>query len=391
MKVPKSFLDSEETVELLKQLVRINSVNPSLAPGGAGEADIAEYVSGFMKEIGLEVDIDEVKPGRVNVTGTLKGIGGGPTLMLNGHTDTVGIDHMEIEPLDPYVKDGKLYGRGSYDMKCGLASILASSKAVVESGMRLRGDLVIAGVCDEEYASIGAESLIDKVRVDAAIVTEPTELQIMVAHKGFAWIDVDASGVAAHGSQPEAGVDAITKMGRVLVRLEELQTRLERKSHRFVGSPSVHASIIQGGRELSTYPDHCRLQIERRTVPSETRSELEIEMNSLLSAVKKEDPKFSATYNIFFLRDPMEIPTDALICKVLQKCVREVMEREPGFVGGSGWGDTQIFWSRGVPAVNFGPTGAGAHSAVEYVEVESVLTSARILELAAIDFCGRAE
>jgi acetylornithine deacetylase len=389
MKRPKSFVDSDETVELLKQLVRINSVNPSLAPGGPGEAEIAEYVSGFMREIGLEVETEEVKPGRVNVTGTLKGNGGGPTLMLNGHTDTVSIDHMEIEPLNPSVRDGKLYGRGSYDMKCGLAAILASSKAIVESGMRLRGDLVIAGVCDEEYASIGAESLIEKMKVDAAIVTEPTELQIMVAHKGFAWIDVDVSGVAAHGSQPEAGVDAITKMGHVLVRLEELQTRLERKRHRFVGSPSVHASIIQGGHELSTYPDHCRLQIERRTIPGETRSELETEMSSLLSAVKKEDPKFNATHNIFFLRDPMEIPTDALICRVLRKCVSDVIGKKPGFVGGSGWGDTQIFWSRGVPAVNFGPTGAGAHSAVEYVEVESVMTSARILELAAIDFCGK--
>jgi len=380
---------ASETIDLLKGLVRINSVNPSLVPGAPGESEIAEYVGEFMRNIGMETRVEEVEPRRPNAIGVLRGIGGGPTLMLNGHTDTVGVDYMEIDPLDPVVKEGRMYSRGAIDMKGGLAAILAATKAVVDSGVELRGDLVVAAVCDEEYASIGTERVVEQFRADAAIVGEPTELNILVAHKGFAWIDVETWGVAAHGSAWQVGVDAIAKMGKVQVGLERLQEEaLMGRRHALVGPPSVHSSTIQGGRELSTYPDHCKLQVERRLIPGENREEVDEEMRGLLLSIHELDPKFDGSHEITFFRGPMEVSPDEEICRLLSDSAEEVTRERPVFVGGSGWLDTQIIWGRGTPAVAFGPVGSGAHSAVEYVEVESVVKAARILERVVHRFCG---
>jgi acetylornithine deacetylase len=385
----RSQVDATETLRILRNLVKINSVNPSLVPGAPGEAEIAEYIGNYMRSLGLVTRIEEVKPGRVNAVGTIKGTGEGPSLMLNGHTDTVGFDYMEIDPLDPVVKEGKMYGRGTNDMKSGLAAILSTTKAVINSGVRLKGDLVVAAVCDEEYASIGTERLVENVYVDAAIVCEPTELQILVAHKGFAWIDIETWGVAAHGSAWQIGVDAIAKMGKVQVGLENLQEEsLMKRSHRLVGPPSVHSAIIEGGRELSTYPDRCKLQVERRLIPGETKSDVEVELDNLLSSIGDIDPKFEGGYEITFFRGPLEVATDTEICRVLIESSKEVRGETPHFIGGSGWMDTQVIAKTGAPAVAFGPVGSGAHAAVEYVEVDSVVDTAKVLENVVHRFCG---
>jgi acetylornithine deacetylase len=229
----------------------------------------------------------------------------------------------------------------------------------------------------------------NQVKADAAIVGEPTELQILVAHKGFAWIDVETRGRAAHGSAWELGVDAIAKMGKVQVGLERLQDEsLMKRRHRLVGPPSIHASIIQGGRELSTYPDKCRLQVERRLIPGEARDDVETEMTALLASIASLDPDFASSYEITFYRGPMEVPQDEEICKVLESSIREVTGEKPLFVGGSGWLDTQLIWEGGTPAIAFGPTGGGAHAATEYVELDSVIKSAKVVESAILHFCG---
>lgn len=389
METNETHVDGSWTVEFLKRLVRINSVNPTLVKGAPGEVEIAECVADTMREIGLETRLEEVEPGRPNAVGVLKGSSGGPTLMLNGHLDTVGIEYMEIDPLDPVVKDGRLYGRGANDMKGGLAAILAAAKAVADSGVQLRGDLLVAAVCDEEYASIGTERLAEEVKVDAAIFGEPSRLQVVVAHKGFVWMDVETLGVAAHGSRPEVGVDAIAKMGKVLVGIERLQEEvLQRRRHGLVGAPSIHASIIRGGRELSTYPDHCKLQVERRLIPGEDADDVEAEMRAMLASISGADPKFKGSHRITFVRGPMEVSPDEEICRILRRSTLEVTGAAPEFVGSSGWMDTEIVWKRGTPAVAFGPRGDGSHAAVEWVEVDSVVDAARILELTAARFCG---
>ena len=282
-----------------------------------------------------------------------------------------------------------MYGRGTYDMKGGLASLLGAMKAVVESGAELKGNVIVAAVCDEEFASIGTERVVEGYRADAAIVGEPTELQIEIAHKGFAWIDIMTEGFAAHGSAWELGVDAIAKMGKVQVGLERHQEEaLMKKAHELVGPPSVHSSIIEGGRELSTYPDRCSLQVERRLIPGETRSDVEEEFTGLLESISADDPNFKGSYEITFFRGPMEVPREEAICQILRDGSREVTGTEPAFIGGGGWLDTQIIWESGTPAVAFGPRGYGAHGAVEYVEIDSVIEASKVVERAIHLFCG---
>lgn len=387
MDQPRSLVNKKYCTDILKKLVRINSVNPSLVPGAPGEAEISECIAEAMQQIGLTTTMSEVIENRPNVIGIHKGARNGPALLLNGHTDTVGIEGMKIEPLEPVLKDGLIYGRGSHDMKGGIASILGATKAVIDSGQELGGDLIVAAVCDEEYASIGTEALVKHIRADAAIVTESTELQILVAHKGFAWIDVETLGLAAHGSQWEVGVDAITMMGRVLGSVEKLQKDLSSKRHALVGKPSVHASLIKGGKELSTYPDYCKLQIERRMIPGETRSDVDEEMTEMMKSLSNEDPKFKARKNMFFVRDPMEVSPEERLCQVLSKCTAEVTGTQPLFIGGGGWLDTQIMTSRGIPSVAFGPTGGGAHATTEYIQLDSVYNVARVLEATIPIFC----
>jgi acetylornithine deacetylase len=381
-------IDKSKLVKTLKDLVRIDSVNPSLVKGGAGEAEIAEYLENWMDSVGLVTTKVDVESGRPNVVGFLSGEGGGKTLMLNGHMDTVGVEYMTIDPFDPIVKDGMLYGRGSADMKGGLAASMLAIKSVVDSGTRLKGDVILAAVCDEEYASIGTEKLMQDTTADAAIVGEPTSCQIQIAHKGFAWVNVETRGTAAHGSAYKVGVDAITKMGHVLLEIEQLGKRLEKTKHELVGPGSVHASIIEGGRELSTYPDKCKLQLERRLIPGETREDVENEMNEILQRIEEKDPKFNAIYETTFYRGPMELNKEQPICQTLLKISEKTTGKAPRFVGGSGWMDTEIIWRKGIPAVAFGPHGNGIHSREEYVDLDTVIVTAEIQNQVIKEYCG---
>ncbi|MBI2975800.1 MAG: M20/M25/M40 family metallo-hydrolase, partial [Chloroflexi bacterium] len=222
-------VDRDYLLGALADLVGINSINPSLTPGGAGEGNIAEYVARALRALGLEVDTYEPVPGRPSVVGALKGQGGGKSLMLNAHMDTVGVDGMP-DPFTAAVRDGKVFGRGAYDMKGSLAACLATAKAVAQSGERLKGDLLIAAVADEEFASLGTAEVIAHHRVDSAIVTEPTEMDICLAHKGFVWLEVETVGRAAHGSRFNEGVDANMRMGRFLAELDKLEQGLRARA-----------------------------------------------------------------------------------------------------------------------------------------------------------------
>src|SRR5579859_1203936 len=250
-----------EITTLLQQLVAIDSVNPDLVPGGAGEREIAHFVANWLERAGVEVTLDEPKPGRPNVIGIVRGTGGGRSLLLNAHMDTVGVAGME-RPHDPAVEGNRLYGRGAYDMKGGLAAAMIAVAQAKK--LPLRGDVILTAVADEEYASIGTEAIVKQWRADAAIVTEPTELSLCVAHKGFVWLEINTQGIAAHGSRPDLGRDAIVKMGHILVSLEGLDRSLrDGPSHPLLGNGSLHASLIEGGQELSSYPERCILQIGR--------------------------------------------------------------------------------------------------------------------------------
>jgi acetylornithine deacetylase len=381
-------IDREYTVATLTRLVQINSVNPTLAPGAPGEREIGEFIAQSLAASGLTVEVFEPEPGRTSVVGRIAGTGGGRTLMLNAHSDTVDAAGI-AEPFSGAVRDGKLYGRGAYDMKGSLAACMAAAKSLADSGARLRGDLLVAAVADEEYGSLGTRDLIRRLPVDGAIVTEPTALQICLAHKGYLWIEVDVAGRAAHGSKFELGIDANMKMGRFLARLSHLERDLRSRSpHPLVGAPSLHAAMLSGGTGLSTYAASSKVQIERRTVPGETAEEAVWEIQNIVDALSEEDPLFHATVRQFFVRNPFEVSPDAAIVHTLDRAVLKVRGQAAAHIGDSPWMDSALLQEAGVETVVCGAAGAGAHSDVEWVDVESVVKLAEILAEGAIDYCS---
>ncbi|MBW8894931.1 MAG: ArgE/DapE family deacylase [Acidobacteria bacterium] len=362
---------SDPVISLLNDLVSIDSVNPSLVAGAAGEGQIADAIDAHMRSIGLEVERQEAAPGRPNVIGVLEGSERGRSLMLCGHIDTVGVDGM-TSPFTPVVRDGRLYGRGSQDMKSGVAAMIDAARVAKGSGFR-KGRLIVAAVVDEEYASIGADALVREWKADGAVVTEPTDLQIGVAHKGFAWAMVETRGRAAHGSRPTEGRDAILRMGRVLARLECLDRELQaRTPHPLLGTGSLHASVIEGGKELSSYPDLCRLQLERRTVPGESAATFAAELSQLLGGLREEDRELDASASLLFSRLPYELPHTSDLPRALETAAIGAGGR-PSSVGMSFWTDAAILGEAGIPSVLFGPGGAGLHSLEEYVRVSEVI------------------
>jgi len=381
-------IDREYILATLARLVQINSINPTLAPGAPGEAEIARFIADSLRACGLTAEILEPAPGRTSVLGRLAGKGGGRSLMLNAHCDTVDVQGM-AEPFSAAVRDGKLYGRGSYDMKGSLAACMAAAKALKDSGPALRGDVLVAAVADEEYGSLGTSDMITHLKVDGAIVTEPTALDVCLAHKGYLWIQVEVAGRAAHGSKFELGIDANMKMGLFLARLSELERDLRsRKPHPLVGPPSLHAAMLNGGTGLSTYAPSSTLQIERRTVPGETEEQATAEIQALADGLAAQDPDFHATVRPFFVRDPFEVPANARIVQAVDRAAAKVRGVAAAHIGDTPWMDAALLQAAGVETVVCGARGAGAHADVEWVDVESVVQLAEILAEAAIDYCA---
>ena len=366
--------------ELVASLVAIESVNPDLVPGGAGEARIADFVAERLRDAGLEVELDEAAPGRPSVIAVAPGTGGGRSLMLNAHLDTVGVEGME-RPFEPVVRDGRLYGRGAYDMKAGLAACMLAAERLRSE--RLAGDVVVTAVADEEYASIGVQSVLRRRRADAAIVTEPTALRVCVAHKGFVWAEVETAGRAAHGSRPAEGEDAITRMAPALTRLAELQSALDSAAgHELVGPGSVHASLIDGGQELSSYPARCLLSLERRTVPGETAEDVRCECNALVEGIE------GAEARLGLVREPFSVDPGAGVVRAVARAAEAVTGRPAELYGETYWMDAAFIQAAGIPTVVFGPGGEGAHAVEEWVDLPSVEACAEGLVLAARELCA---
>jgi acetylornithine deacetylase len=373
-----------ELIELTRRLVAIDSVNPALVPGGAGEGAIARDVLAWAGEQGLAAELLEATPGRPSVLVRAPGSGGGRTLLLCAHLDTVGVAGMH----DPFAlrhEGDRLYGRGAYDMKSGLAAALLACRAARELG--LAGDVIVAAVADEEHASLGVQEAIAGLTADLAIVTEPTELELVVAHKGFAWFEIEVAGIAAHGSRPELGVDAILATAPILTALAALERELADRPHPTLGAGSLHASLIEGGRELSTYPDRCVLQIERRTLPGETQAVVEQELADLLARCRAADPGLRATARTLLVRAPFEIDPAHPLVETLRATAEAELGAPPPIVSVPYWADSAFIAATGIPTVLFGAGGDGAHAELEWVELAGLVALTRILVAAAATLC----
>ncbi len=372
----------------LAALVRINSVNPKFSGGSTDETAIAAYLEGLLRSLGMEVTLFDAAPRRTSVVGRLCGTGGGRSLMLYGHIDTVGIEGMKA-PLSGRVRDGKMYGRGAYDMKGGVAACISAIKAIVDAGDRLGGDVIFVGAADEEVASIGMSNVLEHVRADAAIVTESTALQLCLAHKGFCWMEVEVEGRAAHGSRFDEGIDANMAMGRFLGRLDNLERDLRKRApHALVGPPSLHAAVILGGSGTSTYAAHCRLEIERRTIPGETEASALAEIQAILDTLSVDDASFRARVRPLLSRGSFEADRKSTIVAIVETAATDVLGAPPEVIGEPYWMDAALLADAGIETVVIGPTGAGAHAAREWVDLASVESVANILARAARGFCG---
>jgi acetylornithine deacetylase len=296
---------------------------------------------------------------------------------------------MAYEPLVARRVGDVIQGRGSVDMKGGLVMGILAMLAVKRAGIKLRKSVLFTGVVDEEYASIGSEDVARRYRADAAVITEPTGHSLVIAHKGFAWVSVATVGRAAHGSRYTEGIDAIAKMGKVLVRVEDLgKSYLTEAEHPLCGHKSIHASLIDGGTELSTYPAHCRAQFERRTIPGEDPAGIATELEDICASLRQEDPQFQARVTLDFTRNAYEIAKDQPVVAAIAGAHRKVTGRDIEYHGGSGWMDSALLGAAGIPTAIFGPDGKGGHSREESVSMQSILTGAQVLAEAIVAICG---
>lgn len=381
-----------DAVALTRALVRVDSRNPGLAPGAPGERECAALLADVLRTWGFRVDVKEAAPGRPNVVARMgAGRSGARTLMLNGHLDVVATDGMVHAPFDAHVRDGRIYGRGSADMKSGIAAMCAAAVRAHEAGT-IAGEVIVAAVADEELESVGTRALVASgVRADAAIVTEPTRLQVMPAHRGFAWYDVTVRGRAAHGSRYEIGIDAIRHAGLLLAELDVLDTdELPRRpQHALLGRPSLHAADIAGGRGPSTYADVCTFHVERRMLPGESPEDGLREIEAACARAKARRSAFDATVTLAFSQPASDVAANAPIVRAVVDALGAVGGAPTPLAGMSAWTDAALLNAAGIPAICFGPGDiAVAHAAQEWVEIDEIERATRVLERLIGDWCA---
>jgi len=375
---------SGDAVALARALVRIPSVNPGLEEGGQGEAEVTHAVATWLEGWGFAVRRLEVAPGRYNVVARHPADPadgrGGPTLLFNGHLDTVGVAGMTVPPFEGLVEDGRLIGRGACDMKGGVAALLSASAALARSGHP--GTVLVALTADEEHASLGMQALVGAgIEADAAVVCEPTSLAVMPAHKGFVWLRAVFRGLAAHGSRPDVGIDAVRHAALYIAALDGLAARLAGVTpHPLLGLPSFHVGTIQGGSAPSVYPEQCEVVLERRTLPGEDLDLVEREFGEVLGELGRTEPALDALLELGLSRPGSEVARDApLVRGLLDAAAAEGVERR--VEGMSAWVDGAYLNEAGIPAVCFGPGSiAQAHSADEWAPTDEIERCARTLE-----------
>lgn len=373
-----------DTAALLASLIEADSTNPVLEPGGAGEAEVAGLIAEFLQGLGLMVDVWDAAPGRPNVVGVLPGRGRGRSLMFCGHTDVVAAG---VEGFRPRIENGIMHGRGTADMKAGIVSAMRAVERLA-AGPPLEGDVLVACVVDEEWASVGVESLVERHRADAAVLPEQTDLEIVFAHGGFVWYDLVTEGVESAGGEPDLGLDAIALMAPMLEEIAKLDRRLAASATAEWGRPGIHASTIRGGQSYPTIPAECVVGVERCLMPGESVAMAMAEIDDLLAAGAAADDRFKGRCDVVIAREPVAVDRDHPLVRRLVAATSTELGMPPVVRSDYGWTDAGVLVEAGIPCVVFGPTGGGLHTAAEWVDLQSVDACARVLERLAREYSG---
>ncbi|MFX0096850.1 MAG: M20 family metallopeptidase [Candidatus Hodarchaeota archaeon] len=377
----------ERILHILQEIVSRPSINP---PGD--EIKVVEYLKGLFAEMNLEPEYQWVLSNRPNILAKIKGEEAGPNLLFLGHTDVVPVENPDAWRFDPWsgqIEGERLYGRGSSDMKGGIAAFLAAMEAIQLSGVRLKGDAIFAGVVDEEVSGKGTMHLVDTgfvKQIDGAIVGEPSKMKIEIAHRGTCWLDVRTYGVPAHGSLPHKGVNAIAKMCKFLKGL--LQVKFRFKSHDLLPDPSINVGKISGGIKINIVPSICEAQIDIRIVPGMNREDVIAPIQEFIDELKEEDPEFKVEIKIAQFRKPFQIGKNEHIVQTVSRSAEKILGKKIELSGFPAYTDAGFIQNIAKkPVVVFGP-GEQAHTDNESVIIENVVDAAKIYAMTILDFCG---
>jgi succinyl-diaminopimelate desuccinylase len=398
-----SLVDEDQVIRWTQELVRIPSVyRPEK---GEAEEPAARWVEARFKEIGLETSFEVIEPGRPNVIGLWQGAENGKTLMFEGHTDVVtegDVSQWTYPPFEAKIVDGKIYGRGVNDMKGGLVAAICATKAIVESGIKLGGDILIGAVCDEEGHMIGIKHFVEQGwadGVDAAIICEPEENHLCICQKGVMWMRVTATGKMAHGAMPLTGVNSAYPVAEFLMAMRELETAqiIEHGKHEFLGQPSITPTIlhspVQGEPQNNVMPAQTEVVLDIRLIPGQSPKEIKVKVESACDAVRVKDERVTFEVEVLETRAPTITDREEPVVKILDQAYRDLTGKEPIYGGVPGSTDGTILNSRAnIPIVTCGPGDICIpHHIDEWLDLDELIEATKLYILAAMRFLGVAE
>ena len=375
----KSKIKEEEITNLAQELIKIPSDET------AGEKEVCEYLESYLKSLGMKVRLQEVLPNRPNIIAEVIGDDVGRSIMFNGHVDTVPIGDIKKWSMDPYsaiIKDNKLFGRGSTDMKGSIASMIIAMKFIMNNVKKFNGKIIFTGVMAEETTGLGTQKIVEEnIKADMALVGEPSDEKIYRAHKGTMWFNLSTYGKLEHSSESNSkSNNAIINMMKLIMEINKISKELETIENNLVGHPSINVGLIDGGTKQNMIADSCRISIDRRTLPEEKTDEILDKLRIRLDRLRSLDDRLTFDLEIDTIREAVEVVESEQIVQEVKNALNKVINKNPTISGMKATTDMSILVNQGnIPSVIYGPGFIKqAHTVDEFIEVKRLVESSQV-------------
>ena len=375
----KSKIKEEEITNLAQELIKIPSDET------AGEKEVCEYLESYLKSLGMKVRWQEVLPNRPNIIAEVIGDEVGKSIMFNGHVDTVPVGDIKKWSMDPYsaiIKDNKLFGRGSTDMKGAIASMIIAMKFIMNNVEKFNGKIIFTGVMAEETTGLGTQKIVEEnIKADMAVVGEPSDEKIYRAHKGTMWFNLSTYGKLEHSSESNSeSNNAIINMMKLIMEINEISKELETIENNLVGHPSINIGLIDGGTKQNMIADSCRISIDRRTLPEEKTEEVLDKLRIRLDGLRSLDDRLTFDLEIDTIREAVEVAESEQIVQEVKNALNKVINKNPTISGMKATTDMSILVNQGnIPSVIYGPGFIKqAHTVDEFIEVKRLVESSQV-------------